>query len=104
MDLACDSPGSRVDPKDWMQEYRSLLTLEGLQALAGQCLRRLQELRSGEARPRTPTPAILCACEPAKLGPYGLASQAPLSMGFSRQEYWSGLAFPSPGVFQTQRS
>ncbi|XP_052491658.1 tubulin epsilon and delta complex protein 2 [Budorcas taxicolor] len=35
-----------ADPKDWMQEYRSLLTLEGLQALAGQCLHRLQELRS----------------------------------------------------------
>ena len=26
-----------------------------------------------------------------------IASQAPLSMGFSRQEYWSGLPFPSPG-------
>ena len=26
------------------------------------------------------------------------AHQAPLSMGFSRQEYWSGLPFPSPGV------
>ena len=25
------------------------------------------------------------------------AYQAPLSMGFSRQEYWSGLSFPSPG-------
>ena len=25
-----------------------------------------------------------------------VASQAPLSMGFSRQEYWSGLPFPSP--------
>ena len=25
------------------------------------------------------------------------ASQAPLSMGFSRQEYWSGLSFLSPG-------
>ena len=25
------------------------------------------------------------------------ASQAPLSMGFSGQEYWSGLPFPSPG-------
>ena len=25
------------------------------------------------------------------------ARQAPLSMGFSRQEYWSGLLFPSPG-------
>ena len=24
-------------------------------------------------------------------------SQAPLSMGFSKQEYWSGLPFPSPG-------
>ena len=23
--------------------------------------------------------------------------QAPLSMGFSRQEYWSGLPFPYPG-------
>ncbi|XP_037363998.1 tubulin epsilon and delta complex protein 2 [Talpa occidentalis] len=34
-----------ADPADWTQEYRSLLTLEGLQALAGQCLHRLQELR-----------------------------------------------------------
>ena len=29
--------------------------------------------------------------------PWTLAYQAPLSMGFSRQEYWSGLQFPSPG-------
>ena len=29
--------------------------------------------------------------------PWTIASQAPLSMGFSRQEYWSGLPFPSPG-------
>ena len=26
-----------------------------------------------------------------------VAHQAPLSMGFSRQEYWTGLSFPSPG-------
>ena len=26
-----------------------------------------------------------------------LAHQAPMSMGFSRQEYWRGLPFPSPG-------
>ena len=26
-----------------------------------------------------------------------IARQAPLSMEFSRQEYWSGLPFPSPG-------
>ena len=29
--------------------------------------------------------------------PWTLAYQAPLSMEFSRQEYWSGLPFPSPG-------
>ena len=29
--------------------------------------------------------------------PSTVASQAPLSMGFSRQENWSGLPFPPPG-------
>ena len=29
--------------------------------------------------------------------PWTVAYQAPPFMGFSRQEYWSGLAFPSPG-------
>ena len=29
--------------------------------------------------------------------PWTAAYQAPPSMGFSRQEYWSGLPFPSPG-------
>ena len=28
-----------------------------------------------------------------------VASQTPLSMGFARQEYWSGLSFPSLGFF-----
>ena len=31
--------------------------------------------------------------------PWTVAYQAPPSMGFSRQEYWSGLLFPSPGDF-----
>ena len=44
----------------------------------------------------------ICCCLVAKLfptllQPQGLAHQAPLSMGFPRQEYWSGLPFPSPG-------
>ena len=34
--------------------------------------------------------------------PWTVAHQAPLSMEFSRQEYWSGLPFPSPGIFPTQ--
>ena len=29
--------------------------------------------------------------------PWKVAHQAPLSVEFSRQEYWSGLPFPSPG-------
>ena len=29
--------------------------------------------------------------------PWTVAHQAPLSMGFPRQEYWKGLPFPSPG-------
>ena len=34
---------------------------------------------------------------PTLCNPWTVAHQAPLSMGFSRQEYWSGLPFPSPG-------
>ena len=39
--------------------------------------------------------------------PWTVACQAPLSMGFSRQEYWSGLLCPPPGlqgIFPTQGS
>ena len=38
------------------------------------------------------TPSCLTLCD---LWP--VAHQAPLSMGFSSQDYWSGLPFPSPG-------
>ena len=34
--------------------------------------------------------------------PWTVAHQAPLSMGFSRQEYWSGLPCPSPGDLPNQ--
>ena len=33
--------------------------------------------------------------------PWTVAHQAPLSTQFSRQEYWSGLPFPSPGDFNS---
>ena len=44
----------------------------------------------------------LCCCLVAKLcptlaTPWTVTHQAPLFMGFSRQEYWSVLPFPSPG-------
>ena len=31
-----------------------------------------------------------------------ITHQAPLSMGFSRQEYWNGLPFPFQGIFPIQ--
>ena len=34
---------------------------------------------------------------PTLATPWTAAHQAPLPVGFSRQEYWSGLPFPSPG-------
>ena len=34
---------------------------------------------------------------PTLVTPWTVARQAPLSMGFSRQEYWTGLPFPPPG-------
>ena len=36
--------------------------------------------------------------------PWTVAHQAPLSMGFSRQEYWSGVLFPSPGNLPDPRT
>ena len=36
--------------------------------------------------------------------PWTVAYQAPPSMEFSRQDYWSGLPSPSPGIFPTQGS
>ena len=38
--------------------------------------------------------SCLTLCDPVERG----AHQAPLSMGFCRQEYWSGLPCPPPGI------
>ena len=35
--------------------------------------------------------------------PWTVALLAPLSMGFSRQEYWNGLPFPTPGYLPNPR-
>ena len=40
----------------------------------------------------------VCSVMSDSVTPWTVACQAPLSMEFSRQEYWSGLSFPSLGV------
>ena len=43
-----------------------------------------------------PVKVLVAQSCPTLETPWTVAHQAPLSMGFSRQEYWSGLPFPSP--------
>ena len=52
---------------------------------------------------RTPGCSLLWViCVPLFVNPWTIARQLPLSMEFSRQEYWSRLPFPIPGIFPTQ--
>ena len=41
--------------------------------------------------------ACVCSAVSDSLRPHDCSPQSPLSMGFSRKEYWSGLPFPPPG-------
>ena len=47
--------------------------------------------------PGTADAAKSLSCVQLFVTPWTVAYQAPPSMGFSRQEYWSGFPFPSPG-------
>ena len=53
---------------------------------------------------------LLCGCDQSVIVfnrfaiPWTVAHQVPLSMGFLRQEYWSGLPVLSQGIFPTQGS
>ena len=47
--------------------------------------------------PNLHAPAQSLSCVQLFMIPWTVVHQAPLSMGFSRQEYRSGLPFPSPG-------
>ena len=40
----------------------------------------------------------LLSCVTLFVTPWTVGHQAPLSMGFSSKEYWSGLPFPPPGI------
>ena len=46
---------------------------------------------------RTEAHFVAVLLSPVLCDPLDYSHQAPLSMGFPRQEYWSGLPFPSPG-------
>ena len=54
-------------------------------------------LSQGRTCPGHPLSVLSLSCIQLFETPW--THQAPLSMGFSRQEYWSGLPFPPPGDF-----
>ena len=58
-----------------------------------------------------PNGHVACMCMPSCFShdqlfatPWTIAPQAPLSMAFSRREYWSGLPSPPSGIFPPQGS
>ena len=57
----------------------------------------LQVVRGPGGELATTFMVVLVARSSLTLCDCTVARQAPLSLGFSRQNYWSGLPFPSPG-------
>ena len=57
----------------------------------------LQPLPRGTTKIQMKWKCQLVSCVRLSATPWTVAHQAPLSMGLSRQEYWSGEPFPSPG-------
>ena len=69
------------------------------------CMRALPEVRQSrnQKSPSSFNHLVAWCCAKSlsrvwlSVTPWTVAHQAPMSMGFSRQEYWSGLPFPPPG-------
>ena len=78
LDLATKSGASVTSSSDWMTCYNSSQSSEKHFTYYCKCLYMLSRVR-------------------LFVTPWNVALQAPLSMGFPRQESWSGLAFPPPG-------
>ena len=84
---------------DWFRKYHRLVTLSISCLHTSLCL--------NYPRSKVAMCVYMCSCLSRVwlfLTPWTVAHQAPLSMGFPRQEYWSRLPFPSPGDLLTQGS
>ena len=56
-----------------------------------------QKKKKASANPEKVSVSVSHSVVSDSATPWTVTCQAPLSMGFSRQEYWSGLPLPSPG-------
>ena len=57
----------------------------------------LSQCQWGKGKQSSPKKVHACSIVSDSFWPWTVAHQVPLSMKFSRPEYWSGLPFPSPG-------
>ena len=55
--------------------------------------------KKGKAKECSKMKVKLLSCVQLFVTPWTITYQTPLTMGFSKLRYWSGLPFPSPGVF-----
>ena len=55
-----------------------------------------KEVKETLLRATSPGPSIVSSIMSDSAIPWTVVHNAPLSMGFPRQEYWSGLPFPPP--------
>ena len=106
------SPSSSSSPALWVVEHQALLSNSLNISALQPCCRALRLPTSLGASVQDPpgdrshtgmqTGKVLATQSCPNLQPWTVARQAPLSMGFSRQEYWSGLPFPSQGDLPNQ--
>ena len=79
----------------WPQAARQRrCTLPGRHAL---CWAHTEGLTHTTAPPLVAILCVPCAQSCLFVTPWTVSCQVPLSLGFARQEYWSGLPFPTPG-------
>ena len=105
--MDCNSPGPSVHGilQAWIQEWVAMLSSRGSSQPGYQtniclCLLHCQWTLSPLSQLGSPIYHIVKSLSHVWLfvTPWTVAYQAPPSMGFSRQECWSGLPFPSPDI------
>ena len=80
-----------------IQDFRFDLTLNIYDGVITVHPRMLREPNIESAFVSNTITSVNCSVMSDSVTPWTVASQVPLSMGFSRQEYWNGLLFPSLG-------
>ena len=90
--------GHLIQRADSLEKTVMLGKIEGRRRREWQRMRCLDGITDSTGHEFEQTPSVLVLSHVQLFAtPMTVAHRAPLSMGFSRQEYWSGLPCPSPG-------